>query len=179
MDRVEPRNTRRMGLISAAAIVALALAACAKSATPASGASSSPPASTKTVAVSTASVGSMGTVLVNSSGMTLYYLKSEKPGSISCTGTCATNWPPLLLPAGVMSATAGSGVNAGDLGTIKRPDGSTQVTYKGRALYLFVGDHSAGQATGQGVEDFFAVTPSGSTSSGGSSPSSGGGGYGY
>jgi predicted lipoprotein with Yx(FWY)xxD motif len=174
MESMWKRRVRPLGLVSMAALVSLTLAACAKSTTPSSAGSSAPPAATGALTVSTASVGSMGKVLVDSKGMTLYYLKSETPGNIKCTGACASAWPPLLLPAGVTSATAGSGVTAGDLGTIKRPDSGTQVTYKGMALYLFAGDQSAGQANGQGVSDFFAVTTSGSTSSGGSSPSGGG-----
>jgi len=75
----------------------------------------------------------------------------------------------------VTSATAGSGVDSSKLGTITRPDGSTQVTYNGKPLYLFASDTSAGQATGQGVAGFFAVTTSGSSGSGSSSS----GGYGY
>jgi predicted lipoprotein with Yx(FWY)xxD motif len=107
--------------------------------------------------------------------MTLYYLKSETTGTIMCTGSCATTWPPLLLTAGATSAAAGSGLDASKLGTIDRPDGGTQVTYDGRPLYLYVGDTSSGQATGQGVGGFFAAT----TSVSGTSSASGGGGYGY
>lgn len=166
-------RVRSFGLLSVAALSTLALAGCAKSATPSSGGTSTPPpATTATITVSTASVAGMGTVLVDAKGFTLYYLKSESPGTIKCTGTCATNWPPLLLPAGATSATAGSGLSASDLGTIKRPDSGTQVTYKGMPLYLFIGDQSAGQATGQGVSNFFAVTTSGSAAA--SSPSSSG-----
>ena len=115
--------------------------------------------------------------------MTLYYLKTETPGKIMCTGSCATVWPPLLLPSGVMSAAAGSGVDASKLGTIARPDGGMQVTFDGKPLYLFASDTSSGQATGQGVEDFFVVSASGSGSGSGSTGSgstgSTGGGYHY
>jgi predicted lipoprotein with Yx(FWY)xxD motif len=167
-------RARLFGLVSVAAL--LTLAACAKSTVSGSGGGTSNPTSgSGAVTVSTASVAGVGTVLVDSKGFTLYYLKSEPTGTITCTGSCATNWPPLLLPAGTMSASAGTGVSDGDLATIARPDGGTQVTYKGMALYLFAGDQSAGQANGQGTEDFFAVTTSGSASSGGSG---GGGGYG-
>ncbi|MGZ4126357.1 MAG: COG4315 family predicted lipoprotein, partial [Actinomycetota bacterium] len=94
-------------------------------------------------------------------------------------GSCATNWPPLLLPSGVKSATGGSGVDASKLGTIKRPDGGTQVTYNGKPLYLFISDKSPGQATGQGVAGFSVITASGSGGAAGASGSSGGGGYHY
>jgi predicted lipoprotein with Yx(FWY)xxD motif len=65
-------------------------------------------------------------------------------------------------------------VDSSKLGTIDRPDGGTEVTYNGMPLYLYVGDKSPGQANGQGVGGFFAVTASGA-----SSGSSGGGGYHY
>ena len=94
--------------------------------------------------------------------MTLYYDDAESGGSIVCTGSCASIWPPLLLPSGVSAPKAGSGVDASKFGTIDRPDGGTQVTYAGMPLYLFTGD-TAGQATGQGFEGFFAVTASGGT----------------
>ena len=65
-----------------------------------------------------------GSLLVSSSGMTLYHLTSEKPRSITCTGKCATFWPPLVLSGGA-KLKAGSGATASKLGTIKRPDGHT------------------------------------------------------
>jgi predicted lipoprotein with Yx(FWY)xxD motif len=176
MESTRKGRIRSRGLLSIALLFSLILAACAKSTTPSSGGTGSSSGNAKAMTVSTASAGSVGTVLVDSKGMTLYYLGSETPGTIACTSTCAANWPPLVLPAAASSATAGTGVSAADLGTIKRPDGGTQVTYKGRALYLFIGDQNAGQASGQGVSDFFAVTPSAAASAG-SSPTSGGGGY--
>jgi predicted lipoprotein with Yx(FWY)xxD motif len=170
MAKVSRGSIRLLWIVSAAALV---LSACGKSSTPTYGGSSSPTAAQGgSVTIGTSSVPGVGTVLVDAKGFTLYDLASEAGGTIMCTGSCATNWPPLLLPAGVMSATAGSGVSASKLGTIKRSDGGTQVTYNGMPLYLFVNDQSAGQANGQGVAGFHAVTPSGSSSSGG------GGGYG-
>jgi predicted lipoprotein with Yx(FWY)xxD motif len=170
MAKVSRGSIRLLWIVSAAALV---LSACSKSSTPTYGGGSSPTAAQGgSVTIGTSSVPGMGTVLVDSKGFTLYDLASEAGGTIMCTGSCAANWPPLLLPAGVMSAAAGSGVDAGKLGTIKRPDGGTQVTYNGMPLYLFVNDQSAGQANGQGVAGFHVVTPSGSSSSGG------GGGYG-
>jgi len=168
-------SVRSLGFLSVAAMVTLV--ACGKSSsvsTTSGGGTSAPPAANGAATVSTASVGTMGTVLVDSKGFTLYYLKSEPTGTITCTSSCATNWPPLLLPAGTTTPSAGTSLKAGDLGTIARPDGGTQVTYKGKALYLFVGDTSAGQANGQGTADFFVVTPSGSSGGG-----NGGGAPGY
>jgi predicted lipoprotein with Yx(FWY)xxD motif len=61
-------------------------------------------------------------IVVNSDGFTLYHFMSEKQGSISCTGSCKTRWPPFLL-AGAAKPVAGAGLIASKLGTIKRPDG--------------------------------------------------------
>jgi predicted lipoprotein with Yx(FWY)xxD motif len=169
MAKISRGSIRLLWIVSAAALV---LAACSKSSTPSYGGGSSPTAQGGAVTIGTSSVPAVGTVLVDTKGFTLYDLASESGGTITCTGSCAANWPPLLLPAGVMSATPGSGVSASKLGTIARPDGGTQVTYNGLPLYLFVNDQSPGQANGQGVAGFHVVTPSGSSTSGG------GGGYG-
>jgi predicted lipoprotein with Yx(FWY)xxD motif len=164
---------RPAGIVSIG--VVMLFSACAKSSTPASGGgSTAPPSQSGSAEVGTSSVSGLGTVLVDDKGFTLYFLKTEMSGKIMCTGSCAGAWPPLLLPAGTTSATAGSGVS-GKLGTIHRPDGGTQVTYNGSPLYTFTSDQSPGQATGQGVNGFYVMTPTGpSTGAGGTS---GGGGY--
>jgi predicted lipoprotein with Yx(FWY)xxD motif len=162
--------------------VALLLAACAKSSTPSSGGTTgapSPTASAAAVMIGTSNIASVGTVVTDAQGFTLYHLKTETPGKIVCVASCAGTWPPVLLPSGVASAIAGSGVSG--LGTIKRPDGTTQVTYKGMPLYHYSGDTAAGQDNGQGIQNvWFAVTTS---ASGGPMPtatsSGSSGGYGY
>jgi len=168
-------GVRSVGIVAIAGAMLLSACADKTDANSGSGGSGSSSGGSGSVTVSSKSVSGVGDVLVDSDGMTLYYLKTETSGKIMCTGSCADAWPPLLLPSGVTSATAGSGVDASKLGTIARPDGGTQVTYDGRALYLFAGDQS-GQATGQGVGGFFAVTTSGSGATG-STGSTGGGGY--
>jgi predicted lipoprotein with Yx(FWY)xxD motif len=167
------RGVRLVGIVSVGAL--MLLSACAKSTTSSTaGGGGSTTAQTGSTTIATTTVAGMGTVLVDSRGFVLYVLPSESSGKIMCTGQCATAWPPVLLPAGVMSATAGSGVSATALGTIKRPDGGTEVTYHQMPLYLFTGDTSPGQATGQGVEGFTVATtkgsgaPTSSSSSGGS-----------
>ncbi len=171
-------NRFRLAAIAIGAL--LLLSACAKnsSTTPNSGGGGGSSSSGGSAQIDSSSVSGVGTVLVDSSGNTLYYLKSEMSGKINCTGSCASAWPPVLLPSGADSATAGSGVT-GTLGSIKRPDSGTQVTYDKLPLYTFAGD-TAGQATGQGVNDFFAMPVAGPNGSGstGSTGSSGTGGYG-
>ncbi len=167
------------GVVAAVAVVVL-FSACAKSSTTLAGGPS--PASGgggggTAVTVSATTVPGVGKVLVTSQGMTLYYLKTETNGSIKCTGSCASAWPPLLLPSGTASASAGAGVT-GKLGTIARPEGTTQVTYNGMPLYTFTSD-SPGAASGQGVSNFYAVTASGSGGPAPSATASGSGHYGY
>jgi predicted lipoprotein with Yx(FWY)xxD motif len=85
-----------------------------------------------------------GTILV--SGKTLYIIKSAS--KFPCTDSCLKIWPALLLPKGVRTATAGSGVNAATLGTVMRKGGSLQVTYAGKPLYWFYKDTRPGQVGG-------------------------------
>jgi predicted lipoprotein with Yx(FWY)xxD motif len=128
-------------------------------------------------------------VLVDSSGHTLYTSEQEESGKIVCASSdCEAIWTPLTVQKGEQPT--GPSDVAGKLGTVKRPDGSIQVTYKGGPLYTFTFDHSAGQVNGNGTKDSFdgtnfvwhaatatgaAVAPGG----GSSSPDDSGGGYGY
>jgi predicted lipoprotein with Yx(FWY)xxD motif len=182
--------------------VALVVAGCgsssSSSSTPAptptatnAAASSASGGSSKAVSVSLAK-GADGTYLAGASGRALYLWVADSNGKSSCAGSCAKAWPPLLTKS---APVAGHGVQASDLGTTARSDGTKQVTYKGHPLYYFVGDSSAGMTHGQGSDNFGAkwwlVAPSGSAikaggasaskssgsgSSGSSSGSSGGGG---
>jgi predicted lipoprotein with Yx(FWY)xxD motif len=95
---------------------------------------------------------SLGTVLVSSDGLTLYFHAGDTSTHSTCTGSCATAWPPLLVKAGA-KVSGGSGVH-GTFGTFKRGDGTTQVTYKGHPLYGWTGDSYPGDTTGQGIGGF-------------------------
>jgi predicted lipoprotein with Yx(FWY)xxD motif len=87
------------------------------------------------------------TVLTNTAGRTLYSLSVEKNGKFICTGSCLSVWHPLTVPAGVKPT------GPVKLGTVERPEGGTQVTYKGRPLYRFGGDTKTGEANGEGIKD--------------------------
>lgn len=100
---------------------------------------------------------SLGAVLVGPRGLTLYVHRGDTATSSTCTGGCAAAWPPLAVAAGG-KATAGMGVT-GRLGTLKRPDGKTQVTYDGKPLYGWQGDAKPGDVTGQGVGGFMVAKP--------------------
>jgi predicted lipoprotein with Yx(FWY)xxD motif len=96
------------------------------------------------------------TVLTSTTGRTLYSLSVEKNGKFICTHSCLSAWHPLTVPAGVKPT------GPVKLGTIARPEGGIQVTYKGRPLYRFSGDTKAGEANGEGIKDvgtWHAATP--------------------
>ena len=83
----------------------------------------------------------LGRIVVDGHSHTLYLFEKDKGGKSACSGACAQNWPPLLTKG---TPKAGSGAKASLLGTTKRADGTTQVTYNKHPLYTFMGD--AGQA---------------------------------
>ena len=109
-------------------------------------------------------VAGLGRVLTDGQGFTLYVYVPDHQGRSRCSGVCAADWPPLLLPPGVHRPLAGQGVDAAMLGTTGRPGGGRQVTYHGWPLYLWRRDAAPGQATGQ-AEDmglWYALSVSGS-----------------
>jgi predicted lipoprotein with Yx(FWY)xxD motif len=104
---------------------------------------------------------SLGKLLATSSGLTLYHYTDEKGGKIDCKGACAKLWPPLLVKAGV-KPTLGPGLSAAKVGTVKRPDGGTQVTYNGYALYRYAPDKKAGDVKGQALfKAWYVIAPTG------------------
>ena len=95
----------------------------------------------------------LGNVLVDGRGHTLYLFAKDRHGKSSCTGQCAGFWPPLIA-AGMPRAVAGA--KASLLGTTKRPDGRLQVTYNHHPLYTFVKDTTKGQTNGEELNAFGA-----------------------
>ncbi len=144
--------TRQATALVALAAAGLTLAACGGSthttASSSAGAATSA-ASTSSTTVRTAHATSLGaTVLVDSAGMTLYRLSGESAGHFICiAASCLAVWHPLRATAG--SAPTG----AASLGTVKRPDGSEQVAYRGEPLYTFASDTTPGETSGQGLRD--------------------------
>lgn len=112
--------------------------------------------------VSTAEVGDLGTILVDSEGRTLYDFHKDKGSTSSCYDACAGAWPPLLTEG---EPQAEGGAQTGMLGTTKRKDGTVQVTYNGWPLYTYVGDQSPGEANGNDIDQFgaewYALQPNG------------------
>ena len=95
----------------------------------------------------------LGRILADSRGRTLYLFENDTRGHSSCAGACATYWPPLLTRG---KPTAARAAKQALLGTTRRADGTTQVTYAGHPLYRFVQDTKPGQTTGQDLHDFGA-----------------------
>lgn len=165
----------RVGGAVAVLVAGIAIAGCGSSASSTAPTSSSSAASSGTLVVATTK-GSDGTYLTGASGRAMYLWLGDASGKSNCSGSCATNWPPVIVTSTPKSS--GAAV-AGDLGTITRSDGSKQLTYKGHPLYYFAGDGQAGQTNGQGSNGFGAlwwlVSPAGTAITSKSSSSSGGG----
>jgi predicted lipoprotein with Yx(FWY)xxD motif len=92
--------------------------------------------------------GAYGTYLSDGSGHALYMFEPDKNGTSTCYGECAHFWPPLTSTG---AATASGGATQSMLGTTKRTDGKTQITYAGHPLYTFSQDKAAGDTKGQGL----------------------------
>jgi predicted lipoprotein with Yx(FWY)xxD motif len=177
-------KTRTPGLLAVLGISALLAAGCgsskSSSASNASNASpAQPSATTGSATTSTASTtpsAGMGTVVTvkhasklgtilaaGSKKLTVYMFEGDKSGASSCSGACASVWPPVTTSG---APTVAGVASSADLGTVTRADGTTQITYKGHPLYFFAKDKDAGDAYGQGVHgfgsDWYVLKPSGS-----------------
>lgn len=147
---------RKAPLFGSALLVTISviLAACGGETKTAASPTPSPTPAPK-AAVEVRDAGALGKILVAANGMTLYKFANDKPGVSNCaTGPCATRWPALAAPAGKL--VGGTGVT-GTLGTISRPDGVMQVTYKDAPLYFFAPDTAPGDTKGNGVGGVWSV----------------------
>jgi predicted lipoprotein with Yx(FWY)xxD motif len=134
--------------VVAAAVLATAAAAAAKPAA-------------RSATVTTARTG-LGRIIVDARGRSLYLFEKDRHGRSACSGVCAAYWPPLLTNGGPIAV---KGAKPSLLGSIRRADGSRQVSYAGHPLYFFSGDTGRGQTNGEGLKDFgagwYVLTPSG------------------
>jgi predicted lipoprotein with Yx(FWY)xxD motif len=145
-SRPTTRSARNLTVLALAALLALSAVAVPMALARGS----------KTVAAEATAPSLHKTVLTNTKGLTLYTLVGETNGKFICTGSCLKAWPPLLVAAGTTPK------GPVKLGTIKRPEGKTQVTFKGMPVYTFASDSKKGEANGEGVDDvgvWHAVTP--------------------
>jgi len=106
----------------------------------------------------------LGSVLVDARGRTLYLFEKDRNGVSACVTACVKFWPPLISRA---RPRAGKGVHKAMLGITRRQDRRRQVTYAGHPLYTFAGDKIPGQTSGEGLTNFgaewYALAPSGHT----------------
>jgi predicted lipoprotein with Yx(FWY)xxD motif len=155
-------------------LAALALAGCGGGSSNSTGPPKTASGKTATVGVSNAS---LGNILVNSKGRTLYLFNRDSGTMSECNGACAVNWPPLRAAG---KPTIGSGAKASLVSTSTRSNGVQQLTYNGHPLYLFKNDSNPGDTNGEGLTAFggswFAVSPAGNEVS---APATSGGGGGY
>jgi predicted lipoprotein with Yx(FWY)xxD motif len=136
-------------------VVALVVAACGSSSNDSSGSVAAKPAASTSAGSASVALRStdLGKILVDGKGQTLYLFEKDKGKSSTCNGSCASAWPPLTTSG---KPTPAAGVIGAKLGTTKRSDGKTEVTYNGHPLYTYVGDQAPGQTTGQGSDDYGA-----------------------
>ena len=174
------RKARVSAFVALGAAAVIALAACGGSSSSSSSKSTTTKKSTGTAAaagaavVKTAKSSTLGTIVVDSTGKTVYTLTNGSQ-QVACSGTCLQVWPAVSLPVGTTKAT-GTGVkNVAAMGT--------QVTINGAPVYAFSGDTAAGSTNGEGITSFggtWHVVKVGGSSGGGSTSTtvkSGGSGY--
>jgi predicted lipoprotein with Yx(FWY)xxD motif len=171
------RKARVSAFVALGTAAVIALAACGGSSSSSSSKSTTTKKSTGTAAaavVKTAKSSTLGTIVVDSTGKTVYTLTNGSQ-QVPCSGACVQVWPAVSLPAGTTKAT-GTGVkNVAAMGT--------QVTISGAPVYTFSGDTAAGSTNGEGITSFggtWHVVKVGGSSGGGSTSTtvkSGGSGY--
>jgi len=143
-------------MTSAAALTVSILAGCGGT-TPSATVASPSPATSPTASgetIKTASNSRLGQILVDEEGKTVYLFVADKGTASTCYTDCAKFWPPVLTTGAPIAA---SGAQASLLGTTKRTDGTTEVTYAGHPLYYFLNDKKAGDTAGQGINGFGAL----------------------
>ena len=155
-------RTSGIRFVAVAAVAAFALSACSSSdkpaASPATNETTTTVAETPTTPAATGpttvalGTTSLGQILVDSKGITLYINENDKPGAPSCTAGCLTAWPPLVAPA---SPTYGAGLDASKFSTVMAADGTKQLAVNGFPLYYFTNDKKAGDVTGQDSGGFY------------------------
>src|SRR3954452_3275999 len=161
-EDVNPYSIRKLVIAGAASgALVFGVGASASATTP-----STPPPGSAAPAGSAAPGGSVvGTapctfceLLTDANGMTLYAFEKDPAGQSTCTGDCATEWPPLFVEGGAVPAVGD--LDASLFSLVPNPDGQV-LAINGHALYLFDEDKARGDVKGQDVDGFYAVTPQG------------------
>jgi predicted lipoprotein with Yx(FWY)xxD motif len=153
-------------LAAGAAAVALAIAGCGGASygtsAPTAGGGSGAGKTGGGAPVDVVANAKLGKILVDGNGRTLYDFPIDRGTKSVCYGACASLWPPYLTKG---APKAGPGARATLIGTTRRRDGATEVTYAGHPLYYYAPDRSRGQITGQALNQFgapwYVLTPAG------------------
>ncbi|MGA2282746.1 MAG: hypothetical protein ABSH07_03570 [Candidatus Dormibacteria bacterium] len=170
--RHRPGSTRHQTGLAGLALLAAAtalVAACGSTSSPSTGSVAAATAPVVKVAMVTVN-GTSEQVLTTSSGDTLYYPTKDSATSVTCTGTCASTWPPLLLASGQPTAAS----SLPDALSVVSGGNGRQVEYDGHPLYRYAGDSGPDQSNGEGIDDesidgvWFVATPTMTSSSGSS-----------
>ena len=140
-----------MRMLTLSLATALLAAACGGTAAPSPSPTSSP---TPTSVAKVATDATLGKILVDPQGKTLYVWFKDTDENSQCYDQCATFWPPLVTTAKTLAA---DGVTTGKFGTSARKDGSLQVTFDSHPLYFYARDLAPGDTNGQGSTGFGAV----------------------
>jgi predicted lipoprotein with Yx(FWY)xxD motif len=156
------RHRMLLALPVAAAAAVVVLAACGTSGNSSGGGGPYGPAASSTPAAGapagaaalTLRHTSLGTILTNGQGFTLYAFEADKGTTSACSGACAAAWPPATTSVAHITVTGGAAKSL--VGEITRADGQRQLTYAGHPLYRFSGDDAPGSTNGQGSEAFGA-----------------------
>jgi predicted lipoprotein with Yx(FWY)xxD motif len=153
------RRSFYLGSALALPAIVVAIAGCGGSSSNANANPSGTTPSGTTVNVRTTS---LGKILVDSRGRTLYLFEKDTGPKSTCSGACASAWPPFRTSG---TRKAGSGVTASLLGTTTRSDGNDEITYNGHPLYYYAGDLKAGDTNGQDLNQFgapwYVLSPAG------------------
>jgi predicted lipoprotein with Yx(FWY)xxD motif len=167
---IDPRRSLLLpALLAATAVVAActsgggataAPSVAAPSVAPSEAPSASEAASASAPAAAAAEIAladsSLGQIIVDGAGLTLYIFQPDEAGTPTCYDDCATAWPPLLADDAA-SVTAGTGLDATKITVVDRTDGGKQVKYGNWPLYYFANDAAAGDVNGQGLNDVWYV----------------------
>ncbi len=164
--------------LPAVAIAAMTLAGCGSDSDSSTEAGDTSGSTGTTVSIRDAGDGQ---VLATSGGLTLYVSDQEKGEVLCASSACEEVWVPLTVSSGQQPSAPGE--LEGELSTVQRPDGSSQVALDGQPLYTFSFDHEAGDINGDGETDSFdgvdftwhAAAATGDTPA----PSDDGGGFDY
>jgi predicted lipoprotein with Yx(FWY)xxD motif len=149
-------------LVTSAIAAAALLAAACGGTTPSTANTSPSPSAAASAATIAVANSALGQILVDGKGLTVYLFVADHTTASTCYTSCAQLWPPVLTSGAPL---AGTGATASLLGTTKRTDGTTEVTYAGHPLYYFITDKKPGDTTGQGVTSFgelwYVLSPAG------------------